>query len=97
MKQTIYAMPQALAESPELGVLAILDHTLQQAAYALYAVHPQLVDQHHPIQAKDIDAALCLADIMAEQIASLQWTIVRYREVVTVEEKSCRQGASPGL
>jgi hypothetical protein len=86
MKQAAPAAPDTLAQNPELVVLSILDHTLQQAAYTLYGLHPELVDPHKPIPARDINAALCLADTIADQIASLQRTLDRYREVVATGE-----------
>jgi len=85
MTGSTYATPPDLMEAPELAVLAVLDHTLQQTAYALYAAYPELVDHHQPIGAANIGAALCLADIIAEQVASLQHTIVRYRQAVAAD------------
>ena len=88
MTAPAYATPPALLEAPELAVLAVLDHTLQQAAYVLYAAHPEFVNHDQPINAADIGADLCLADIIAEQISSLQNTIDQYRQAVTTRRGS---------
>ncbi len=74
------AMPPALVEAPELAVLEVLDLTLQQTVYALFAVHPELVSGQSFEAAPNTTAETWLADIIHDQACQLQHLITRYRE-----------------
>lgn len=74
------ATPPALVEAPELAVLEVLDFTLQQAIYALFAVHPELVSGGSLEAAPHITAETWLADVLYSQASNLQHVIERYRE-----------------
>ena len=74
------AKPDRLLEEPELAVLELLDLTLQQTIYALFAAHPELIggDMQH---CETTTPQLWIADAIYNSASSLQHTIERYRQV----------------
>ena len=87
------ATPSQLMQDPELAALEILDSTIQQVIYALFAAHPQLVSggslEHEP----SVPAEAWLADAIYNQGIALQHAIDRYREALArrhlIEGASC--------
>ncbi len=77
------ACPQELAAAPELAVLALLDNTLQQTIFALFAAHPELVDNHTFELSWSAGPDLWLADAIYNQAVALQHSIGRYQEALT--------------
>jgi hypothetical protein len=77
------ATPPDLAEAPELAVLEVLDVTLQQTIYALFAVHPELVSGDGLEASLHATSETWLADIIYTQANNLQHVIQRYREAST--------------
>lgn len=77
------ASPAVLVDAPELAVLEVLDVTLQQAIYALFAVHPEIVSGGTLEHAAHVTAETWLADIIYTQAHNLQHVLGRYREAAT--------------
>lgn len=77
------ASPTVLVDAPELAVLEVLDVTLQQAIYALFAVHPEIVSGGTLETAAHVTAETWLADIIYTQAHNLQHALARYREATT--------------
>lgn len=74
------ATPDQLVNDPELAVLELLDVTLQQANFALFAAHPELVSgdclEYHAATTPQ----LWIADSISNHVCALQHAINRYRE-----------------
>lgn len=72
--------PPELARSPEGAALALLDHALYVAGFALLAVNPRVADE-------DFERALDRRELLAEAIIKhaevLQATLRRYRDAST--------------
>jgi hypothetical protein len=76
------ANPTELLEAPELAVLALLDETLQQTIYALFAAHPELVSGDSLEGCSSVTPEAWLADAIYNQANALQYAIERYREAI---------------
>ncbi len=85
--------PTQLMQDPELAALEILDTTIQQVIYALFAAHPQLVSGESLENARTVPAEAWLADAIYNQGSALQQAIARYKEALarrkTLEGVSC--------
>lgn len=82
MKTTELVYPGDLLETPELAILAVLDATLQQTIYALFAVHPELVGSGTLETCWASGPDLWAADAVYEHIAGLQHALDRYRQAL---------------
>lgn len=74
------ATPQDLIEAPERAVLELLDAALQQAIYALFAAHSELLDTDSLEDCGAATPQLWIADAIYNQATALQHTINRYRQ-----------------
>ena len=77
-----FAKPPELYTAPELAILAVLDQTLQQTIYALFAAHPELVDDIPFHLRGNLSPEIWVADAIYNQANALQQAIERYREAV---------------
>jgi hypothetical protein len=76
------ANPTELLDAPELAILAVLDETLQQTIYALFAAHPELVSGDSLEAYRDVTPEAWLADAIYNHANALQYAIERYRGAV---------------
>lgn len=74
------ATPDRLLAEPELAVLELLDLTLQQTIYALFAAHPELIGGDLEY-CHTTTPQLWIADAIYNSASALQHTIDRYRQV----------------
>ena len=74
--------PPDLYDAPELALLAVLDATLQQTLYALFAAHPELTsgDTLETCWANGPD--LWAADAVCNYISTLQHAVERYKQAI---------------
>lgn len=82
MSATEPVPPGELLETPELALLAVLDATLQQTLYALFAAHPELVDSSTLEMCWASAPELWIADCICEHITGLQHALDRYRQAL---------------
>ncbi len=76
------AKPQDLNEHPELAILEVLDVTLQQSIYALFAAHPELVSGESLECITAPGPETWLADAIYNHGCALQHAIRRYHEAL---------------
>ncbi len=79
-------VPQKIQNDPELAALAILDHTLDVATYALYAEYPDIhdddviLDPHTPL------VSIIVAREILHHIERLQESIYWYKQRLKEEQ-----------
>ena len=73
--------PHQLSESPELGVLALLDFALDLAVRELVAVHPLLIADDPPYWLRDDSPPGHAARLMLPTIHQLQDSLKEYRRL----------------
>lgn len=95
MRAIDLACPQELSESPELALLAVLDATLQQATYALFAAHPELVGTRTLEDYGANGPQLWAADALYDNITTLQHAIQRYHQAIAVARAHNHQHDEP--
>jgi len=76
------AYPGELSDAPELAILAVLDATLQQTLYSLFAVHPELADGSTLDTCWANGPDLWAADTIYERVTGLQHALDRYRQAL---------------
>ena len=74
--------PGDLLDAPELAVLAVLDATLQQAIYALFCAHPELVGSGTLETCWASGPDLWAADSVYDHMTGLQHALDRYRQAL---------------
>lgn len=76
------ATPPDLYDAPELAILSVLDDTLQQTIYALFAANPELTE-HVPFhERQELATEAWVADAIYAQASVMQQLIERYRQAV---------------
>ena len=78
----ILSNPDQLQQSPERAVLDVLDFTLQQTIYAIFAAYPEILEQAHSPHNEGMPTQAWIADIIYEQASALQHTLERYRQAI---------------
>jgi len=79
--------PDDLADSPELAILAALDHTLELAASALACAHPELLDPERPYWLGPPTRAVTVAQTLVRRTRGLQRALRAYREAVEMRRQ----------
>ena len=70
--------PPELARSPEGAALALLDHALYVAGFALLAVNPRVADED--FEQRGLDRRELLAEAIIKHAELLQTMLRRYRD-----------------
>jgi hypothetical protein len=82
MRPLVVSHPQELLEAPELALLNILNATLEQMTFALFAVHPELASGDSLEGCRTTSCELWVADAIQTNIAALQHLLERYKQVL---------------
>jgi hypothetical protein len=80
--------PDDLADSPELAILAALDHTLALAASALVCAHPELLDPERPYWLGSPTRAATIAQTLVRRTRRLQRALRTYRGAVEIRHRT---------
>ncbi len=76
--------PDQLQQDPERAILDVLDFTLQQTIFAIFAAYPEILQHAYSCQNEGMPAQAWIADIIYEQASALQHTLERYRQAIEV-------------
>ena len=74
--------PEALAEAPELAILAALDTALAVSAHALIAAHPELLSGDVELDGPEASVTGLLADALLALVSVTRGALTRYRDCV---------------
>ena len=91
------ATPEALACSPELAAIDILDAALAVASHALLAANPELESDDWVLEVPEPEVQACLADALSTNISALQTAIDRYRKYVVDHHQLRRASGNPAF
>ena len=89
--------PEALACSPELAAIGILDAALAIAAQALVAANPELECDDWVLEVPEPAVQACLADAASTTPCTLQTAIDRYRRYVVDNHQLRRASGNPAF
>lgn len=84
--------PPEIARAPECAAVAMLDHALYVAAFALLAANPAVADGEFN---RSLDRREILAEAILAQTDAIQVLLRRYRETAAGWPKSCLHEQDP--